>query len=228
MSKKSQDALSKGLTEAERKARIRDIENENKKFDDMTPEERNFVLGIVTNVLGDDYYLGKKKKKNSSIAFAQVIQPNIQVLVRSGYLTMAEKSFLIDISSYVDFRTNVIVQREFDSKNVGPRKKRDKLPPVANIKFISELVGIHRTSASRLMNSLRKKGIIATAETGMKTEDGRTCTSRTWFVNPNVMYCGDKEDIDETVRFIFRNSLRNIKGKDGKKISLPVDLFMEE
>lgn len=38
-----------------------------------------------------------------------------------------------------------------------------------------------------MINSLMEKGVLAVVESGMTTEDGGICTSRTWFVNPNIM-----------------------------------------
>jgi len=225
MKKNGKEVLSEGIQEAERKARLRDLSQQDPSG--FSIEDRNFVLGMVNKMFGDDYYIGKKRKKNSKIAFVQIIQPNIQFLVRHCILTQAEKAFLIDISGYIDFRTNVIVDRDYNDVNIK-KINNNELPKVANISFISDLVGMHRTSASRLMTSLKNKGVIATAETGMQTEDGRVCTSRTWFVNPNIMYRGDKDDIDPTVQLIFRDALKNIKGKNGEKLTLPVNLFIEE
>lgn len=50
------------------------------------------------------------------------------------------------------------------------------------------------------MNDLFKKGILGVAEAGITTEEGRNCTSRTWFVNPNILCCGPKDKIDRATR----------------------------
>ena len=44
---------------------------------------------------------------------------------------------------------------------------------------------------------------------GTTTEDGRICTSRTWFVNPNIMCCSPKDGVDKATQKIFKNSLKN-------------------
>jgi len=166
-----------------------------------------------------------KKNQNSKVAFAQMIQHNIQVLTENGYLTQAQKAFLFDISGYVDFKTNIIVERDY--KNLSKKEKEeDAVPDAATISYIAKLLGLSREQTSRIMNDLKRKGILATAETGMTTDDGRVCSARTWFVNPNIMYCGDKSDIDRTVQYIFKDSLKNIVGKDGAKIKLPIRLFL--
>ena len=45
-------------------------------------------------------------------------------------------------------------------------------------------------------------------------------------MNPNIMYCGDKSDIDNVVRFLFRDTLNHLKDKDGKTVKLPVNLLL--
>ena len=75
------------------------------------------------------------------------------------------------------------------------------------------------------MNGLMYKGILAVAESGTTTEDGRTCTSRTWFMNPNIMCCSPKDGIDRVTQHIFKKSLRNFICEQGKKHKLPIYLF---
>jgi hypothetical protein len=71
-----------------------------------------------------------------------------------------------------------------------------------------------------------KKGILAVAETGSTTEDGRICTSRTWFVNPNLLCCSAKDDVDKVTQKIFKRSLKNFRVEgSSKKHQLPIYLF---
>lgn len=71
-----------------------------------------------------------------------------------------------------------------------------------------------------------KKGILAVVKSGMTTDDGRVCTSRTWFVNPNIMFCSPKDDVDKATQKIFKRSLKNFKGEgSSKKHQLPIYLF---
>ncbi len=67
------------------------------------------------------------------------------------------------------------------------------------------------------MNDLLVKGILGVAETGITTEDGRSCSSRTWFVNPNILCNAPKDDIDRATQQIFAKSLRNIQLEGSKK-----------
>ncbi|THJ37424.1 MarR family transcriptional regulator, partial [Priestia megaterium] len=86
--------------------------------------------------------------------------------------------------------------------------------------------GVTRKHISTIMNSLLEKGILGVAEAGMTTEDGRICTSRTWFVNPNIMCCSPKDGIDRATQHVFKKSLKNfvVEGSS-KKHNLPVYLF---
>ncbi|HFK1501375.1 TPA: helix-turn-helix domain-containing protein, partial [Bacillus paranthracis] len=106
------------------------------------------------------------------------------------------------------------------------KDNENEVPIMANVSYIANIIGVTRVHASRMMNALKEKGVLATAETGMRTDDGRPCTARTWFVNPNLVYCGDKNKIDTTVQLIFKDTLKNIKDENGKKIELPIRLFI--
>lgn len=174
------------------------------------------------NITGEEPVIFNKKKQNTKVAFAQIIQHNVQVLVENGYLTNAEKSFLIDVSGYLEFKTNCIVEKETKNKKID----EDIMPKTASVTYVAKILKTSRVTISTLMNQLKEKGILATAETGMVTESGRVCTSRTWIMNPNIMFCGDKTDIDPLLQRIFKDSLNNIKDKNGKKIKLPVKLFL--
>lgn len=206
-----------------RNARQRELEMQRKK-EEKAKSLFEMFASEYEKLTGEKPLIAHKRKQNSKVAFAQIIQHNIQVLAENNYLTQAEESFLFKISAYLDFKTNVIVEREF--KNRSKKEDEELFPQVATVNYIANLLGIHRTNTSKLMNSLKKKGILGTAETGMTTDDGRVCTSRTWFVNPNIMYCGDKSEIDKTVQMIFKDALKNITLKDGKKIKLPIRLFL--
>lgn len=218
---KTQEDLKKGIKDLEKEHRKRELERQNKKeeaakslFEQFSDEYKKLT--------GEEPAIYHKKKQNTRVAFAQVIQHNVQVLVENEYLTNAEKSFLIDISGYLEFKTNCIVEKETKNK----KSDEDILPKSASITYIAKILKCSRTTASNVMNSLFSKGVLATAETGMITETGRICTSRTWIMNPNIMFCGDKTDIDPLLQRIFKDSLKNIKDKNGKKIKLPVRLFL--
>ncbi|MBQ3641742.1 MAG: hypothetical protein IJI42_06210 [Methanobrevibacter sp.] len=205
--------------QAERNARKRDFEIEKQKMEQLqgfSQEQIDQVLTMMKQVTGDDYFFGKKKKPTDKVRFTQMISENVNYLVKIGYITDAEQAFLFKISPYLEFKTNVLIEKSKD----------DSIEEVATPSYFAEQFGKTRTSVSTTMNSLLKKGILGVAQTGMTTEDGRICTSRTWFVNPNIICCSPKDGVDKATQHIFSKSLRNFRTKDDKKKhNLPVYLF---
>lgn len=201
--------------ESEKKARA--TENQISNFLEqanigLSVEQQQILLQVLHNATGEDYFIGKKKKPSDRVKFVQIIIDNINYLIEIGYLSNKEEAFLFKLTSCVEFKTNVIIDRE-DNKPASPT-------------YLAEKFKMTRQSISSIMNGLLKKGVLAVAQAGVTTEDGRVCTSRTWFVNPNVMCCSPKDGIDQATQHIFRDSLRNFKVDDSKKKhKLPVYLF---
>ncbi|MCU5121321.1 helix-turn-helix domain-containing protein [Bacillus thuringiensis] len=203
--------------QAEKKAKMRDS-----KIDSIynqlqaggySEEEKAMLLQLLSKTTGgEEYFIAKKKKPTDRVKFVQIIIDNITYLIDVGYLSSNEESFLFKLTSCVEFKTNVIIDRETNNP--------------ASPTYLAEKFKMARQSVSRIMNGLLKKGILAVAQTGITTEDGRVCTSRTWFVNPNIMCCSPKDGIDKATQHIFRDTLKNFK-VDGekKKHKLPIYLF---
>ncbi|EMX0194729.1 MULTISPECIES: MarR family transcriptional regulator [Bacillus cereus group] len=206
--------------EAEKKAMSR--ENQIESFLEqanigLSVDQQQVLLQILHNTTGDNYFIGKKKKPTDRVKFVQIIMDNYNYLSEIEYLTTAEKAFLMDLIPYVEFKTNILVERankenEFDSDSATPT-------------YLAKKLNRTRGKVSQLMNGLMKKGLLAVAETGTTTEDGRICTSRTWFVNPNIMCCSPKDGVDKATQRIFKKALRNFLTEDGKKHKLPIYLF---
>ncbi|KYG37748.1 helix-turn-helix domain-containing protein [Bacillus sp. FSL L8-0287] len=204
--------------QAEKKAKIRDSKIDSI-YDQLqtggySEEERAMLLQMLSKMSGgEEYFIGKKKKPTDRVRFVQIIMDNIDYLIEIGYLSSKEEAFLFKLTSSVEFKTNVLVERETNNP--------------ASPTYLAEKFKMTRQSISSVMNGLLKKGILAVAQSGVTTEDGRVCTSRTWFVNPNVMCCSPKDGIDKATQHIFRDSLRNFKVEDQgkKKHKLPIYLF---
>lgn len=181
-------------------------------------EEKALLLQLLSKTTGgDEYFIAKKKKPTDRVKFVQIIMDNYNYLSEIEYLTTSEKAFLMDLIPYVEFKTNILVERaseenEFDSDSATPT-------------YLAKKLNRTRGKVSQLMNGLMKKGLLAVAETGTTTEDGRICTSRTWFVNPNIMCCSPKDGVDKATQRIFKKALRNFANEDGKKHKLPIYLF---
>lgn len=204
--------------QAEKKAKIRDSKIDSI-YDQLqtggySEEERAMLLQMLSKISGgEEYFIGKKKKPTDRVRFVQIIMDNIDYLIEIGYLSSKEEAFLFKLTSSVEFKTNVLVERETNNP--------------ASPTYLAEKFKMTRQSISSVMNGLLKKGVLAVAQSGVTTEDGRVCTSRTWFVNPNVMCCSPKDGIDKATQHIFRDSLRNFKVEDQgkKKHKLPIYLF---
>ena len=212
--------MKKALDQAEKKARIRDsrIEELIGQADvGLSADQQKMLLQILHKTTGEDYFIGKRKKKTDGVKFVQMITENIDYLCEIGYLTQAEKAFLFEISRFLEFKSNVIVE-----KNVEDEGK----PSAASPSYLAKKLNKTRTSVSKMMNELLDKGILGVAETGVTTEDGRICSSRTWFVNPNILCNAPKDEVDRATQQIFSKALRNIKvGEAKKKHKLPIYLF---
>ncbi|PFN17800.1 MarR family transcriptional regulator [Bacillus cereus] len=204
--------------QAEKKAKIRDSKIDSI-YDQLqtggySEEERAMLLQMLSKISGgEEYFIGKKKKPTDRVRFVQIIMDNIDYLIEIGYLSSKEEAFLFKLTSSVEFKTNVLVERETNNP--------------ASPTYLAEKFKMTRQSISSVMNGLLKKGVLAVAQSGVTTEDGRVCTSRTWFVNPNVMCCSPKDGIDKATQHIFRDSLKNFKVEDQgkKKHKLPIYLF---
>ncbi|MBK0010656.1 MULTISPECIES: MarR family transcriptional regulator [Priestia] len=213
--------MKKALEEAEKKARLRDSNIEEiigQVAVGLSADQQKLLLEVLHNTTGENYFIGKRKKKTDGVKFVQIIMDNYNYLCKINYLSSAEKAFLMDLTPYLEFKTNIIVERSDDEEEVDA----DSASP----SYLAKVFNKNRGNISSLMNGLLAKGILAVAESGMTTDDGRVCTSRTWFVNPNIMCCSPKDGVDKATQKIFKRSLKNFKVEgSSKKHQLPIYLF---
>ncbi|KRE00884.1 replication protein [Bacillus sp. Root239] len=213
--------MKKALEEVEKKARLRDSNIEEiigQVEVGLSAEQQKLLLEVLHNTTGDNYFIGKRKKKTDGVRFVQIIMDNYNYLCKINYLSSAEKAFLMDLTPYLEFKTNIIVEHSDDDDEIDA----DSASP----SYLAKVFNKNRGNISSLMNGLLAKGILAVAESGMTTDDGRVCTSRTWFVNPNIMCCSPKDGVDKATQKIFKRSLRNFKIEgSSKKHQLPIYLF---
>ena len=185
--------------QAEEKARKRDLEIEQKQFeeehhgiDQDAVDEALKVLSKATG--GKEIYIGTKKSPQSKVRFAQTMQENLGYLYREKYLTNKEKVFLSDITPYIAFSSNCIVH-DIKAKNPVP----------LNISEIAKLIGTTRANASLSVNSLVKKGILFKGESGI---EGNNAKAFAVFVNPHVIYAGDKDNVNEALQVMFYKAMK--------------------
>jgi hypothetical protein len=219
--------VKKVLEEAEKKARIRDLKVEElitQAQVGLSTEQQRMLMEVLHNATGENYFIGKRKKKTDGVKFVQLIMDNVSYLNDIGYLKSAQEAFLFKLSPYVEFKSNVLIEKvkQVDLDSDDLEIATNALTPT----YLAKEFGVTRKHISTIMNSLLEKGILGVAEAGMTTEDGRICTSRTWFVNPNIMCCSPKDGIDRATQHVFKKSLKNfvVEGSS-KKHNLPVYLF---
>jgi len=212
--------LKKALEQAEKKARIRDSKIEEiigQAEVGLSADQQKMLLQILHKTTGEDYFIGKRKKKTDGVKFVQMITENIDYLCEIGYLTQAEKAFLFELSRFLEFKSNVIVEKNTEDEGKSA---------AASPSYLAKKLNKTRTSISKMMNELLNKGVLGVAETGVITEDGRSCSSRTWFVNPNILCNAPKDEVDRATQQIFSKALKNIKVEGSKKKhKLPIYLF---
>lgn len=191
--------------QAEQKAKQRDLEIEKQKFieehngvDQAEVEKAFKILSKVTG--GKEIYIGTKKSPQSKVRFAQILQDNLKHLNKNDYLTGQEKVFLLDIIPLVSFRSNALV---FDIK--------EKSPVPVNITQLAERLNRGRNKTSEIVNALVKKGLIAKAESGMT---GNNAKAYSLFINPHIIFAGDKDNVPEHLQLMFHKSMRMSVLKD--------------
>lgn len=215
------------VKKAERNARKRELESQA-----SVNDVKLNLLEQLKELTGEDYGLYQKKGQNKKVPFVQLMHTNIHALVQAGYLKSSHESFLFRIGTLLEFGSNCIVEVQEAKKTKKQKLEEEEsgdfsdITKAASVNYIAEQLCLTRQYVSKTMNELKKIGILATAGTGIITENGRVCTSRTWFVNPNIIYKGDKDNIQTATQHIFHGTLNNLVDKNGKKFKLPVRLFV--
>lgn len=186
------------FTDAERKARKRDCEIEQEKFiekhNGVSQDELQKALETMNKATGQEHYIGTKKSPQSKVRFVQILQENLDYLYENKYLTGREKIFLFDIMRYVAFSSNCVVL-DIKEKNGTP----------ANISEIAKLIKANRANTSITINSLIKKGLLAKAESGVESNNAKAYSI---FINPHIIYAGDKDNINETLKVMFHKAMK--------------------
>lgn len=186
------------FNEAERNARKRDFDNEKEHFKNdhngIDQESVEQAVTLLSQATGKDVYIGTKRSPQSKVRFVQILQENLDYLYEQDYLTGREKVFLFDIMRFVAFDSNGIVL-DIKFKNPVP----------ANISEISKLIKANRANTSTTINGLIKKGLLAKAESGI---EGNNAKAYSLFVNPHIMYAGDKDNVNEALKLMFNKAMK--------------------
>lgn len=196
--------------QAEKNARKRDLDVEKLQYaldhGGISEEQLNYAMELLGKATGKDLYIGTKRSPQSKVRFAQFLQNNWEFLRVNKYLTAREKSFFIDITPSIAFNSNCIVE---DIK--------DKNPAPMNISQIANFLGTDRSNTSKIINSLKKKGLLFKGESGL---EGNNAKSYAIFINPHIIYAGDKDNVNEALQVMFHKAMKMPILKD-----LPDKLF---
>lgn len=205
MSKKIVD-----FVKAERSARKRDYEIEQNIFqqehNNVSKSELEQAIETMTKATGKDLYIGTKKSIQSKVRFVQFMQNNLGFLRQNKYLTAREKSFFIDITPLIAFDSNCIVE-DILVKNPVPM----------NISQIADFLGTDRSNMSKIINSLKRKGLLFKGESGL---EGNNARAYAIFINPHIIYAGDKDNVNKALQVMFSKAMKMKILKD-----LPDKLF---
>lgn len=169
--------LRNSLNQAELSARKRDQEI----------RERNTIdLSAVNDINSKAEKLGfslyRKKDKNRAL-FTQVIDDNLNILIKNKYLSTREFGFLMCIQPLIEFQTNTITDRESGR--------------FMTITDIANYLNRDRSGFSRMVKSLTQKGVIFEfVDIEEIKQYNRNLSPRTLFVNPEIMYKGNRNEID--------------------------------
>ena len=197
------------FTEAERKARKRDFKIEDKKFTEehngVNQDEFQKALETMSKATGQEIYVGTKRSPQSKVKFVQFIQDNWDYALENSFFTDEEMLFLLRIQRFLQFKSNCIVD-DIHSRSAVPMTQTQ----------IAERLGTYKSQVSKIVKSLMNKGVIVRA-VGQKIE-GNNVRTYALFINPNIIYSGERDNVEATLKALFINTKPLLK-------DFPVALF---
>jgi predicted transcriptional regulator len=188
-----QKAIIRGSSSASKNARKRDIESSKV----LTDEEMEQANVLQAKAQGAGMKLVPERKVKNKAKFAQIIQENWLYLIQNNILKNEEIMFLNKVLGFIGFRSNCLVQ-DIKAKEQIPMTQTE----------LAEALKMSRTNANRLIKQLIEKGIMGKFESG---RDGLNAKMYAIYINPNIILCGDRDDINETLQTMFRRYSKELK-----------------
>jgi DNA-binding MarR family transcriptional regulator len=190
-------AIISATSEASKRSRSRDIESSKI----LSDKEMEIANELQAKAQSKGMKLVPEKKVKNRGRFVQISQDNLKVLMENQYLKNEEITFLFRIMPYIGIRSNCIID-DIHKKDPVPLTQSD----------IAKVIKASRTNTTRLINQLIDKGIIAKAET---FKDHTNARSYALFLNPNIIYSGDRDNVNDTLKIMFekankRSELKNL------------------
>lgn len=166
-------SLQKRLEAAEQHARLRESERTVDLSEVARQEQKANQMG---------YGLYKIKTKNKT-PFVQMFHENIDILIKEKYMTMNELGFLSALSPFIAMGSNAIKNPETDQ--------------FMTITEIANVLGVQRENLSRTIKKLIDKGLIYEIVSAKEIKlYKRNVNARPLFLNPEIIYKGNKDEID--------------------------------
>jgi len=192
--------VKKRLEQAEKNARAREIQNEKI----LTEEELKQATEMQAKANARGMILVPERKTKNRARFVQLNQANLLYLRDIKYLTTAEKTFLMDIAPHVEIESNCIVE-DCKKTNSMPLTQSD----------LAVVLGKKKQNVNPIIKGLIDKGILARSESGLEDNNVRAYAL---FVNPHIMFSGDRDNVNGTLKAMFRKTPNELK-------KLPEKLF---
>lgn len=123
---------------------------------------------------------------------ANIVKLNLRSI---NNLTISEKSFLLGIAPHVESESNCIVE-DCRKSHSEPLNETD----------IAKVLGEKKQNVNTIIKKLIDKGILVRVECGLESDNARAFIL---FVNPNIMFSGDRDNVDETLKVMFRKASLN-------------------
>jgi hypothetical protein len=181
--------------QAEKNARLRDIQNSKV----LTEDELRLANELQAKANSKGMKLVPERKVKNKAKFAQIIQENWLYLIQNDYLKTEEIVFLNKIIGFIfiGFRSNCIVH-DINAKEQIPMTQTE----------IAEKIRSSKNTVSRLVRQLIDKGIIGRFESG---REGINARMYALYINPNVILCGDRDAINQTLQTMVVKKPKGLK-----------------
>ncbi|GAB3051209.1 hypothetical protein [Virgibacillus ainsalahensis] len=155
------------------------------------------------------YGLFKLKQKNNA-HFCQAIQENLDMVIKSKHLTNSEIGLLLSLMPLVQLHSNAIIERETNE--------------FMSISKIARYLDRERTATSKIISRLLQKGMLFEFVNVQEIkEHKRSITQRPLFMNPEIIYSGDRNRINATLSRLVMEFDR----LERKKVYLPWKLWLK-
>lgn len=191
--------LKRTLQQAELEAKRRlEIDLNAVNIEDAKANEQGFMI------------VRKKQKAANQTRFSQTIDLNISYLCQAQYLTSAEFSFIFTLAPMLKIGVNAIVDPQTGQ--------------YCSVSEIASFLKRSRQKTSEMISALIEKGIMYEfANVHELKIHGRHVTRRPFFLNPEILCCGDKNKLESGITQLMVHY--NILEKSG--IKLPIKAVVE-